>query len=107
MNAYQPIIDVIPTYIAAGESYILFDHALYTPEELTLEVIGLAEAYGWVMNPEDAEQLRRYEDLLGLEHLEGEALDYLNTHHAPEGAWWGHDGYAGAFGCWLNTKDNA
>lgn len=108
MNRYQPILDVIPVYIAAGEGYIFLDHGSYTVDEMAADIIDFAVEAGMPFTAEDRDQLEHIgEDPDWRDDTERTAIDYLNTHHAPEGAWWGHDGYAGAFGCWLNTKDNA
>jgi hypothetical protein len=103
----EPTLDTLNLYIERGEGYILLDHAIRTPEELDSEVIRFAQDCGYVMDPDDAEGWERYEDLLGREHLADEAIDWLNAHHCPSGAWWGHDGDAGAFGCWPITEDDA
>lgn len=100
----HPVIEVLPTYIAAGEGYILIDHRAYNPTELAEQVIMFAAEVGF-----DAPQTPIDEVWEGefLNDVEAEAIDYLNDHHAPNGSWWGHDGEAGAFGCWPNTEDDA
>lgn len=100
MNA-QPVLDVVHVYVAAGEGYILFDHGVYTPTELARDVVEFALEAGFGLSEQDADAWEFIdEDVDRLYWLEDEAIDYLNTHHCPEGGWWGHDGDAGAFGCW-------
>ena len=102
MNYTSAVIAVLPTYIALGEGYILISHGIYNPEQLSREVIEFAEYAGFKV----AEEV--YEDgYEWLDEIESEAIDYLNEHHAPDGAWWGHDGEVGAFGCWPITEDEA
>lgn len=105
-NWAQPIIDVVPIYIEAGEGYLLFDHALYNPTELSREVIGFAVLCGFPLSADDIEAVGYYDDET-LGSIEYDAINYLNDHHAPSGSWWGHEGYAGAFGCWPITEDAA
>jgi hypothetical protein len=108
VNRSQPVLDVVPTYIAAGEGYILFDHAIYTPTELSRDVIEFAVGAGFVLDEETVEKWEYIEDEPEwLRGVEWEAIDYLNAHHTPNGGWWCHDGYAGAFGCWPITEDDA
>jgi hypothetical protein len=98
VNYAQAIINILPTYIAMGEGYILFDHGTSTVEELSRDVIGFANDLGFGNDTPD--------DLDWLAYVEDKAIDYLND-LAPEGAWFGHDGEVGAFGCWPITEDDA
>ena len=104
----RPILDVVHAYIQSGEGYAYIDHALYNPEELARDVIWFAnQAGGNIIDENSPEWEHAHEDMDFLYSLEQEAIDYLNNHHCPEGAWWGHDGEAGSFGCWPIAEDNA
>ena len=105
---HRPVLDVIPTYIAAGEGYILFDHGLYSPTELARDVVEFAVGAGFLLDYETSQDWDIVDiDPEWLYEVESKAIDYLNDHHTPNGGWWGHDGYAGAFGCWPITEDDA
>jgi hypothetical protein len=88
------------TYIAQGESLVMFTHELYTPTELAKAVIYLAVEFGFKAADftEDSEWIYEIED---------EAIGYLNDNHRPEGSWWGHDGESGVFGCFPFEDDAA
>ena len=104
----EPTIETLNRYILLDEGYIMFAHVFYTVDELAADIIDFAIKAGMPVDVGIDDRLDHIgEDPDWRDSMENEAIDYLNTHHCPEGAWWGHDGYAGAFGCWPNTKDNA
>jgi hypothetical protein len=103
----EPSIETLSLYIQNGEGYIALDHAIRTPEELLRDVITVALECGFVLSDEDLEEFENTTESEWLYFVEDEAIQWLNTHHCPDKAWWGHDGVAGVFGCWPITEDDA
>ena len=88
----------------------LFDHALYSPGELDLEVIRLAMDYGYTLRPDDApvvaafeeaeydfDDLQREHDEQMLAEIADDAVDWLNENLAADGMVFFHDDELGAF----------
>ena len=122
MTRYAPLA-VAEQYVGRALSYVLFDHLLYTPYELDRAVIAFAlEHTKWQEDLTREEQATLAEDLRvgdargGADPDDSDhrthvyywaeaAIDYLNEHYTFGRAWWGHDGTAGAFGCWVDPDN--
>ncbi len=74
-----------------------FDHGCRNVEELAQDIVDLAREFGFKPKPMTEEEC---EDPEAWDWAEEEAIEFLNDNVCPEGCYWGHDGYAGAFGLW-------
>ena len=78
-------------------------------EELSLDVISLAESYGFddggeLQDAQDNDENGELDPEV-LESVENDAIQYLNDHElTPNFCYWGHDGEAGAFGLWPDVE---
>jgi hypothetical protein len=101
--------DLISETIDQYDSFVYTDHQSHTPLSLSFEVIFFATNFGFEPNIPTDEFERILEstveedentDYEGIRFIEDEAIDWLNSNMNIPDTWWGHDGYAGGFGCW-------
>ena len=82
------------------------DHGSRNSEELSIDIVDLAEGYGYkpskeygeVINMEEDDRDEFYSEVLSEES--DDAIDWLNGHACRDYCYWSNEGYAGAFGLW-------
>lgn len=95
---YGPQYDEVAAVFQQFGGAVILDHGSRNVRELDLDVVAFAEVLGFdppfAVDPDDEDTGDAAYELACI------AIDWLNNNRVIRGAYWGHDGDAGAFGVW-------